>query len=80
MAKKYKNKKSHKESAPVSHSQPYDSKVFEQCPACEEKMFYRKRKLFNQTIYYLLCNQCGEYKTITKDEYLEKVSAATQPK
>lgn len=75
-----KNKNSKRPERTVNNSQPYDSKVFEKCDACEGKMFYRKRNLFNESIYYLLCSQCGDYRTIAKEEYLEKVSAATQPK
>ena len=80
MAKSQKKSRSSRSSSePVNNSQPYDTKAFEKCPTCEDsKMFYRKRKLFDETIYYILCNECGDYKTISKEEYLEKVSAATQ--
>ena len=80
MAKVQKKKNNHKKREPVNNKQPYDSKVFEICETCDDKMFYRRRKLFNDTIYFLLCNECGDFKTISKEEYLEKVSEATQTK
>ncbi len=71
------NKNYDKKRESVNYSQPYDSKVFEKCESCEGKMFYRRRSLFNEIIYYLLCSECGDFKTISKELFLEKVSGST---
>ena len=63
---------------PRNFSQPYDTKLYKTCDVCEGKMFYRKGRMFNQSIYYIICNECGNYQQISKEEFSEKVREASQ--
>lgn len=58
--------------------QPYDTKLSVDCDSCEGKMLYRKGRVFAQNIYYTICNNCGNYNTISHDEYVTKIREATE--
>lgn len=75
MAKRKKTKKTKKERV---FRQPYDTKLSIECDACGDKMLYRKGRVFSQNIYYTICNKCGNYNTISHDEYISKIRKATE--
>ena len=73
MAKYHKKEKERR-----SFSQPYDKKLFIDCDSCGGKMLYRRGKMHTETVYYLICNDCGNFKQISEEEYKQKIMEVTQ--
>ncbi|MBN2280208.1 MAG: hypothetical protein JXQ65_06490 [Candidatus Marinimicrobia bacterium] len=69
--------KQHKRDEEKKYSQPYDQKLFVNCDSCEGKMLYRKGRMHNEKVYYLICNDCGNYRKITEEEYKQKIMEVT---
>ena len=61
-----------------SFSQPYDQKLFVDCDSCNGKMFYRKGRMHNEIVHYLICNDCGNFKKISFEEYKQKITEVTK--
>jgi len=61
-------------------TQPYDSKIAEACPSCQSRVVYRKNSYFGNKAYYKVCNNCGWYLLISRDQWREAIMAATAPK
>lgn len=62
-----------------SNAQPYDSRIDEKCEKCSGNIVYRKNSYFGNKVYYKVCNNCGWYRTLPKEEWKEIVAAALKP-
>jgi len=62
-----------------NNAQPYDSRIDEKCEKCSGIVVYRKNSYFGNKVYYKVCNNCGWYRVIPKEEWKEIVAAALKP-
>ncbi|MBO8130620.1 MAG: hypothetical protein H0Z29_03760 [Candidatus Marinimicrobia bacterium] len=56
-----------------SSGRPYDAHSAEDCPECSGKVVYRRSSYFGNKIYYKVCNNCGWYKVMDRDSWMEAV-------
>ena len=54
-------------------TQPYDSRISEPCAQCSGDIIYRKSSYFGNKVYYKVCKNCGWYKVLPREEWLDVV-------
>ena len=59
---------------------PFDKKISEVCEKCSGKVIYRKSSFFGEMVYYKICNNCGWYQKLDKEDWREKVVKAMETK
>lgn len=67
MSEKFNSKKK------KGNGMPHDSKINELCLKCSGDVVYRKSSYFGKKVYYKVCNNCGWYQVIPKEEWTDKI-------
>lgn len=59
-------------------AQPHDAKISEKCEKCSDEVVYRNSSYFGKRLYYKICNSCGWYRLMDRNEWREVVARSKE--